>query len=47
MQEREEKLKEATAKKMADFEAYNSDDDDFTSIKISLEDYQVLKKAKL
>jgi hypothetical protein len=32
---------------MADLEAYNSDDDDFTSIKISLEDYQVLKKAKL
>ena len=39
MQEREEKLKEATAKKMADLEAYNSEDDDFTSVKISLEDY--------
>ena len=47
IREREEKFATAKAKLEADLEAYNSDDDDFTSVKISLQDYDVLKSAKL
>ena len=47
IKEREEKCAAAKAKLEADLEAYNSDDDDFTSVKISIKDYDVLKRAKL
>ena len=47
IREREEKFATAKAKLEADLEAYNSEDDDFTSVKISIKDYDVLKKAKL
>ena len=47
IKEREEKFATAKAKLEADLEAYNSDDDDFTSVKISIKDYDVLKRAKL
>ena len=47
IREREEKFAAAKAKLEADLEAYKSDDDDFTSVKISLQDYEVLKRAKV
>ena len=47
IREREERFAAAKAKLEADLEAYNSDDDDFTSVKISIKDYDVLKRAKL
>ena len=45
--EREAKFAAVKAKLEADMDAYNSDDDDYTSVKISLQDYDVLKRAKL
>ena len=47
IREREEKFAATKAKLEADLEAYNSDDDDYTSVKISLQDYEVLKRAKV
>ena len=47
IKEREAKFAAVKAKLEADMDAYNSDDDDYTSVKISLKDYDVLKRAKL
>ena len=47
IKEREAKFAAVKAKLEADMDAYNSEDDDYTSVKISLKDYDVLKRAKL
>ena len=47
IKEREVKFAAVKAKLEADMDAYNSEDDDYTSVKISLKDYDVLKRAKL
>jgi deoxyadenosine/deoxycytidine kinase len=44
--EKEQKAMEYREKLEADHEAYNSDDQEVTTVKISLKDYQTLKRAK-
>ena len=44
--EREQKLQQARAKKEADLELLNDEADDF-KVKISLADFEILKRAKL
>ena len=46
LNEREEKLQLAKAKKEADLDLLEEEKDDFR-VKISLADYEILKKAKL
>ena len=45
--ERADKAIEAREKDKADLEAYDSDDDENEFVKISLQDYQKLKRVKL